>query len=116
MNVNTKARSHCDAAESCIKRALDASECGSLIAQHLERAKTHVNEAWIAADGQNARSVEQLLADLAEGERLRQFALTARKGDTLVAFGKVWRVNNEVAGPVHAVTSADETQRAITTP
>jgi hypothetical protein len=90
MPVHTIARERCDAAEQTVNYALEATAYGSLMAEHLERARAHINEAWIAADGQNARSVERLLADLAEGDKLRLFALTAKRGDTVEAFGKLW--------------------------
>ena len=35
---------------------------------HLQRAVMHLSEAYIAEDGQKARSVEQLLKDTAVGE------------------------------------------------
>jgi hypothetical protein len=110
MQVNSKGRARCDAAIAAIDHALAAAEYGSLAAQHLERARGHVNEAWIDCDGQNARSVERFLADFAEADKLRVFALSAKKGDTVVAFGKRWRVNNdpEQRGPVAVVKEGEQ--------
>lgn len=99
MNVNKKCRHLTDAAERQVKTALEWAAHGSKAMAHLERAQAHLNEAWIDCDGQNARSVEQLLADLAEGDRLRVFCLNARKGESIEAFGKKWTAGGDQAQP-----------------
>lgn len=88
--VNKKCRHLADAAERQVQMALEWAAHGSKAMAHLERARAHLNEAWIDCDGQNGRSVETLLSDLAEGEKLQEFCRTAHKGDSIEAFGKRW--------------------------
>ena len=89
MKVYPKARAQIDGAEKQVRSILHWIEPG-LIKQHLERARSHLNEAWIAADGQNVRSIEKFLDDLSEAERLSAFARYGKHGDKITVFGRVW--------------------------
>jgi len=69
-----------------------------LATKHLERAKAHLDEAWIAADGQNARTVEKLVQDIASATAFFQRAAAAKPGGVVEGFGKRWRVGPVVIG------------------
>ncbi|MGB7767416.1 MAG: hypothetical protein WBN22_00985 [Verrucomicrobiia bacterium] len=93
MNVKPRLREAIDRIEKEVHDALcQFAFEDPLAANHLERARAHLNEAWISADGQNARTVQKLIEDLAESDKLRYFALSAKPGDIVEAFGKKWRL------------------------
>jgi hypothetical protein len=58
--------------------------------EHLERAKAHLNEAWIAADGQNARTVQKLVEDIESYAKLFKAIASAPAGAEFEIAGKKW--------------------------
>ena len=59
---------------------------------HLDRACAHLREAWIAADGQAARSVEQVVIDIIAFKCFAQIVAKSQKGEVIEALGQKWRV------------------------
>ena len=57
---------------------------------HLERAKAHLNEAWIAADGQNARTVQKLVEDIESVTKLFAAVAAAPAGAEFQIGGKTF--------------------------
>ncbi len=64
-----------DLAEGALRANLHTHCLDETARHHMERATTHVREAYIAVNApSSARSVTQLLGDIAAGERLIAFA------------------------------------------
>lgn len=61
-----------------------------LAMEHLERAKAHLNEAWIAADGQNARTVQKLVEDIESYTKLFTAVAEAPAGTEFQIGGKTF--------------------------
>ena len=63
---------------------------------HLERAKAHIAEAWIAADGQNARSVAELVTQIDQTVTLFKAVAEAASGTKFKIGGKTFVKQPEV--------------------
>ena len=58
--------------------------------QHIERAKVHLDEAWINADGQKGRTVEQAVADIESYKKLFASVVSADAGTEFKIGGKTF--------------------------
>lgn len=81
------------AAENAVKEALETRP-DKLASRNLECALAHIREAWIAEDGQNARSIEKLQADVLAGLRFFDKAEAAKPGDVIELDGTKWKVQS----------------------
>ena len=68
----------------CYSFEIDKAQC------HLERAKAHLDEAWIDADGQNARTVEKLVSDIDSYHKLFSEVIAAKPGTEFKISGKTF--------------------------
>ena len=59
-----------DEAVDVLREVMHRGGVDSLARQHLNRAIAHIREAWIARDGQKARTPAQLITDFADGEAM----------------------------------------------
>ena len=72
-----------DKVSAIIKSMLHSHDLDPLAREHLERAHIHVSESWIAQDGQQARSLEQLIKDDNFGRAILEKAKKATPGDEI---------------------------------
>lgn len=74
-----------------IKRLMeDYSFESDKAAAHLERAKAHLDEAWIDADGQQARTVGELVTDIENATTLFNAVVAAMPGERFNIGGRVF--------------------------
>lgn len=74
---NMTTAQHLDAALEHLRAIGHASDADAITRQHVEFASAHIREAWIADDGQTARTPEALHKSVASFYRL-QAALLAK--------------------------------------
>jgi hypothetical protein len=73
-----------------------------LAAEHLERAKSHLAEAWLAADGQRARTVQKLVEDLESVTKLFAAVAAAAPGTEFEIAGKTFVKQGQPENDVEA--------------
>jgi len=63
--------------------------------EHLDRAKAHLNEAWIAISGQNARTVQKLVDDIDRAHKFFDRVAQAKPGEKVQFGGKTFVVHDD---------------------
>lgn len=58
--------------------------------EHMERARAHIQEAWLDADGQHARSVPELVTHIEEATALFRAVAQADVGTEFKVGGKTF--------------------------